>query len=98
MDIEKNSVEKARAVAERIAAGWGLTPEETDQLLGDSDIEQISYTLGIYKALRLLFPTEEQSLAWPSKPNRAFDGESAIDLMLSGRIAEVRRYLDGQCQ
>lgn len=58
---------------------------------------RISYIFGIYKALRLIFPTEDQANAWPKKPNRAFNGSSALDVMLEGRLADVRRYLDGQC-
>ncbi|MDR9469163.1 MbcA/ParS/Xre antitoxin family protein [Marinospirillum sp.] len=60
-------------------------------------LERISYILGIYKALRILFPTEEQANAWPGKPNRDFDGESALAVMLKGsmiNLADVRRYLD----
>ncbi len=61
-------------------------------------LERISYVMGIYKALRLLFPTEEQANAWPFKPNRDFGGESAINVMLKGslvNLSDVRRYLDG---
>ncbi|SEF83959.1 MbcA/ParS/Xre antitoxin family protein [Marinobacterium lutimaris] len=60
-------------------------------------LERISYVLGIYKALRILFPTEEQANTWPKKPNRDFDGDSALDVMLKGSVinlADVRRYLD----
>jgi len=60
-------------------------------------LERISYVMGIYKALRLLFPTQEQANAWPKKPNRDFDGTSALNVMLKGSVinlADVRRYLD----
>ncbi|MFC6673255.1 antitoxin Xre/MbcA/ParS toxin-binding domain-containing protein [Marinobacterium aestuariivivens] len=60
-------------------------------------LERISYVMGIYKALRLLFPTEDQANAWPRKPNRDFGGESALGVMLKGSVinlADVRRYLD----
>lgn len=58
---------------------------------------RISYVFGIYKALRIIFPTEDRANAWPKKPNGAFNGASALDVMLKGRLADVRRYLDGQC-
>ena len=58
---------------------------------------RISYVFGIYKALRIIFPTEDRANAWPKKPNGAFDGASALDVMLEGRLADVRRYLDSQC-
>ncbi|MCE0760976.1 MbcA/ParS/Xre antitoxin family protein [Marinobacter sp. G11] len=88
--------EIGRNVAERIAGRWGLNHDQIDVLLGN-DIEKISYVLGIYKALRIIYPTEERANAWPAKPNRAFGGRSAVDLMLEGDLARVRRYLDGQC-
>ncbi len=66
-------------------------------VLSRDTLERISYVLGIYKALRILFPTEEQANAWPKKANREFDGDSALDVMLKGSVinlADVRRYLD----
>lgn len=65
--------------------------------LSRDTLERISYVLGIYKALRILFPTEEQANAWPKKASRDFDGDSALDVMLKGsmiNLADVRRYLD----
>jgi|SRR5690554_1505072 len=56
-------------------------------------IIQISYVLGIYKSLRTLFPTEDRANEWPHKPNRAFGGKSALKVMLSGGLADVRSYL-----
>ncbi len=61
-------------------------------------LERISFVLGIFKALRTLYPTEERACAWPKKPNRYFGGQSALDVMLSGRLKDVRQYLDAQCQ
>jgi hypothetical protein len=60
-------------------------------------LERISYVMGIYKALRILFPTEDQANAWPGKANAYFGGESALTVMLKGsliNLADVRRYLD----
>ena len=64
-------------------------------------LERISYVLGIYKALRLLLPSDEAADAWIRKPNTAplFGGRSALERLLSGNVAdlyEVRRYLDSQ--
>lgn len=66
--------------------------------LSRDTLERVSYVMGIYKALRILFPTEDQANAWPKKTNRDFGGKPALDVMLGGSItdlAEVRRYLDG---
>ena len=60
-------------------------------------LERISYVLGIYKALKLLFPNPQQADAWMKKPNAAFGGRSALDHALGGKVvdlAAVRGYLD----
>ncbi|GGI94032.1 MbcA/ParS/Xre antitoxin family protein [Halopseudomonas pertucinogena] len=67
-------------------------------VLSRDTLERVSYVMGIYKALRVLFPTEEQANAWPRKPNSDFADQSALTVMLGGSItnlADVRRYLDG---
>ncbi|MCG7639702.1 MbcA/ParS/Xre antitoxin family protein [Alteromonas sp. CNT1-28] len=67
--------------------------------LPNDTLERISYILGIYKALRTLFPTLEQASAWPLKPNKDFSNRSALEVMLEGgvtHLSDVRRYLDAQ--
>ena len=69
--------------------------------LSADTLERISYVMGIYKALRILLPTEEAANDWVKKPNtaRGFNGKSALDRMLAGRVidlADVRRYLDAE--
>jgi hypothetical protein len=64
-------------------------------------IERISYLLGIFKDLQILFPEPAQADAWVRKPNSAtlFGGQSALERMLSGNVADlfvVRQYLDAQ--
>lgn len=62
-------------------------------------LERISYILGIYKALGILFPTRAQADAWPKKPNKAFNDLSALEFMLKGsmiHLSDMRRYLDAQ--
>ncbi len=63
--------------------------------------ERISYVLGIYKALRMLLPTEEAANKWIKKSNSAslFGGKSALDKLMKGKVvdlADVRRYLDAE--
>jgi hypothetical protein len=70
------------------------------QLPADT-LERLSYVLGIYKALQILFPEAARADAWLRRPNDAplFAGRSALDRMLSGRVADlyiVRQYLDAQ--
>ena len=91
---------------ERILLG---TPKATfyrwkhqlDGALSQDTLERISYILGIYKALRILLPTEKKANDWVHKPNQAplFSGNTALDKLLKGRVidlADVRRYLDAE--
>lgn len=67
--------------------------------LSADTLERISYIIGIYKALRILLPTEAAANQWLYKPNQAplFSGRTALDKLLKGHVvdlADVRRYLD----
>lgn len=66
-------------------------------LLPGDALERVSYVLGIYKALQLLFPDPAQADRWVKQPNAAFGGRSALDRMLAGHVVDlhyVRAYLD----
>lgn len=61
--------------------------------------ERISYLLGIYKALRILFTDSQQAMTWINRSNALapFNGLTPRNYMLEGslvRLAEVRRFLD----
>ncbi|MFO7854237.1 MAG: MbcA/ParS/Xre antitoxin family protein [Paracoccaceae bacterium] len=59
--------------------------------------DRMSHILGIHKALRLLFADPARGYAWIRKPNAAFGGVSALEVMLRGGMEDlqrVRRYLD----
>ena len=59
---------------------------------------RISYVLGIFKALEIIYQTPELADRWVTAPNSAFGGETAIHRMMAGQItdlAAVRDYLDG---
>ena len=67
--------------------------------LSSDTLERISYVMGIYKGLGILFPTREQADAWPNKRNRDFNGLTAMEYMLKGSMInlwDVRRYVDAQ--
>lgn len=75
--------------------------KQQDGAPGRDVIERISYLLGIFKALAILFPDPARADAWIRKPNSAgpFGGRSALERMLSGNVADlyvVRSYLDAQ--
>lgn len=71
------------------------------QRLNRDLMERISYIMGIYKALQILYPTRELAARWVHAPNSAlpFNGVTALEFMKRGSIlhlAETRRYLDAQ--
>ncbi|MYI89688.1 MAG: DUF2384 domain-containing protein [Gammaproteobacteria bacterium] len=75
--------------------------KNTDVVLSRDTLERISYILGIYKSLQILLPDQKLADEWVKRPNSAplFDGRSALDLMMSGRVADlfiVRQYLDAE--
>ena len=64
-------------------------------------LERLSYLFGIYKDLQVLLPEPAAAVDWVRKPFDAplFSGRSALDRMLSGRVADlyvVRQYLDAE--
>ena len=70
--------------------------------LGRTNVDlqaRMSNLLGIHKALRLLFDDPTQGYGWVRRPNSAFGGNSALQVMLGGQLTDlmrVRRYLDAQ--
>ena len=58
---------------------------------------RLSVLMGIHKALRILYTENERVYAWVKKPNAAFGGRRALDVMLGGYLTDlfrVRHYLD----
>jgi hypothetical protein len=70
--------------------------DDADAVLTEAELERVSYTLGIYKAIHTLFSTDDNVRRWLRADNKGFDGESALSRMMSGTkgIADVRAYLD----
>ncbi|XOV85076.1 MAG: antitoxin Xre-like helix-turn-helix domain-containing protein [bacterium] len=65
--------------------------------MSQDTLERISLMLGIYKATHILLPVAERADGYIKRPNSAFGGESALDVMLKGRmdnLYQVRRHLD----
>jgi len=70
--------------------------------LGRDQLERISLTLGIFKALQTIFPVAERRDAWLRAANgdQPFGGREPLAFMLEGslqRLYETRRYLDAWC-
>jgi uncharacterized protein (DUF2384 family) len=60
---------------------------------------RLSNLMGIHKALRYMFRETQRSYSWVQAPNSAFQGRSALDIMLGGELTDlmrVRRYLDAE--
>ncbi|UUP19882.1 MbcA/ParS/Xre antitoxin family protein [Nitratireductor thuwali] len=60
---------------------------------------RLSNLMGIHKALRIIFREPQRAYSWISRPNEAFGGNSALDIMLGGELTDlmrVRRYLDAE--
>jgi len=60
-------------------------------------IRRISWLLGTWRALQILFPQAERADAWLRRPNDLLGGQSALHRMLAGDVsdlAEVRTILD----
>lgn len=79
---------------------WARQAREHAEFTLDADVlTRISAVLGIYQALRILYPTEQEGLAWLRWPHEAtvFGGHPPIDLMTDGTqdsLLTVRRFLD----
>jgi len=60
---------------------------------------RLSNLMGIHKSLRIIFNDDRRVYEWVSKSNDAFDGRSALEIMLGGELTDlirVRRYLDAE--
>lgn len=56
--------------------------------------ERVSHLLGIWKALNIHFSDQHLADGWLRRGNRAFEGASALDMMLGGQVADIIRVRD----
>lgn len=62
-------------------------------------VERVSHLLAIHKALEILLPDAGAADGWIRRPNQAFKGQSALDVMRGGQVVDiyrVRQYVDAQ--
>ena len=83
-------------IAPRTWARWkkGELPK-----LGRDLRARLSNLLGIHKGLRIVFNDPERGYGWVERPNAAFGGSSALDVMRGGELTDlmrVRCYLDAE--
>lgn len=60
---------------------------------------RLSNLMGIHKALRIIFSDPARGYRWIKSTNDAFNGRSALDIMMGGELTDlmrVRRYLDAE--
>lgn len=66
----------------------------------DRDLRmRMAHLMGIHKGLRYLFKEPGRGYAWIRKPNAAFGGQSALDLMLRGEMSDLsalREWIDAE--
>lgn len=66
----------------------------------DRDLRaRMAILMGIHKGLRYLFTDPARGYAWIRKPNTAFHGQSALDILMRGEITDLidlRSYLDAE--
>jgi hypothetical protein len=66
----------------------------------DRDLRaRMAILMGIHKGLRYLFTDPARGYEWIRKPNSAFHGQSALDVMMRGEITDLidlRSYLDAE--
>lgn len=96
-DLDRQQQCAMLGIAERSWYQWrGKAPKRVS---GDT-LERVSYILGIWKALRQLFPSHQGYRRWPHIENSAapFGGQPPVKRMASGRVGDlyvVRSWLDG---
>lgn len=66
----------------------------------DRDLRaRMAILMGVHKGLRYLFRDPARGYAWMRKPNAAFDGQSALSVMLGGEMTDLialRGWLDAE--
>lgn len=71
----------------------------TTGLLSRDQKARLSNLIGIHKALRIIFQDAARAYEWVRRPNDAFSGRTALQVMLGGELTDlmrVRRYLDAE--
>lgn len=96
-----NNAQQIKLLGEPSRATFFRWKKEGVKDISQDTFERISYLLGIYKALHILFSIPEQANSWLHRDNQAeiFAGRSALEFMLQGKMIhlfETRKYLDGQ--
>lgn len=83
------------------ASTWHAWAQRPPRDLGLDRLTRVSYLLGIYTALHVLYPRSPLADEWIGRPNTnpLFDGRRPLDMLLEGGIPamdRVRALLDAR--
>lgn len=98
-DDERQAMTRAATL---LLAHWGVSDATVGVLLdgtSDDQTERTAVLLGIHAALRRIFSDGDRAARWIGASNTAFDGKSAIDVMLVSGLAGMQRvktYLEAE--
>lgn len=78
---------------------WKKDPDKA--ALGHDTLERISYILGIFKSLRIIYSDNGVADGWLQRPNDnpLFGGHPPLERMLNGQVADLyvtRQLLDAR--
>ena len=78
---------------------WKKNPNQAQ--IDTDKLERISYILGIYKALHLIYSDESVADGWLKRPNQnpLFGGRPPIERLLGGHVADLyvtRQHVDAR--
>ncbi|MCV9908946.1 MbcA/ParS/Xre antitoxin family protein [Brucella sp. HL-2] len=89
-----SDTEACTLLGDMSARTWARWKEGTIGRI-DRDLRmRMAHLMGIHKGLRYLFRDAARGYAWIRKPNAAFGGLSALDLMLRGEISDLAALRD----
>lgn len=76
-----------------------LLSDDKSAILEEEQLLLISALIKIYKALRTIFPEQDQANGWVYRPNQYFSGHSALEFMMqhpTDNVLAVMHYTQGQ--
>lgn len=81
------------------ASAWARWKDrDTERILRDQKI-RMAHLIGIHTALRQLFTEPTRGYDWIKARNSAFEGKSALDIMMSGELSDLalmREWLEAE--
>ena len=75
------------------ASTWHAWANKPPRDLGVDRLTRVSYLLGIYTSLQVLYPASPLANQWPTRPNTnaVFGGRRPLDVLIDGGIPAMDR-------